>query len=303
MSRVDEALRRASGSTVESVQQTESAAASFHDFPVEDRRTVSARPPAPRGRELPKSSLVVPRTAGRYSLSSLAADVDGKTVIDADISPASVEEYRRLGTALHLMQTQSGIQALMVSSALPREGKTLTSTNLALTLSESYKKRVLLIDADLRRPSVHEVFGLPNTVGLADGLRGEGPISIPFIEVSDYLTVLPAGTADASPIAGLTSERMRTVVTDARARFDWVILDTPPVGFISDANVLASLVDGVLLVIGAGATPYAAITRAVSEFGRERIIGVVLNRVNHEVAGEKYYADYYDPRGQEADRT
>ena len=179
------------------------------------------------------------------------------------------------------MQSQTGIHTLMVSSALPRDGKTLTSTNLCLTLSESYKRRVLLIDADLRRPSVHEVFRVPNAVGLADRLRGEDPS--PFRNRGVGLPHdLPAGSPDAVPMAGLTSARMRTVITEARSHFDWVVVDTPPVGLISDANILSSLVDGVLLVIGAGSTPYPAVKRAVTEFGPDRIVGVVLNRVNDE---------------------
>jgi capsular exopolysaccharide synthesis family protein len=223
----------------------------------------------------------------------LADDVEGKVVIDSETSAASIEEYRRLATSLHLSQAQSGLRALLVSSALPRDGKTLTSTNLALTLSESYKRRVLLVDADLRRPSVHHVFKVRNTTGLADSLRSGGTVPLPLMQVSEHLTVLPAGPPDASPMAGLTSDTMRAIVADARRQFDWVIIDTPPVGLISDASLLASLVDGVLLVIGAGSTPYAAVKRAVDEFGADRIAGIVLNRVAPQNASNKYYADYY----------
>jgi Mrp family chromosome partitioning ATPase len=94
-------------------------------------------------------------------------------------------------------------------------------------------------------------------------------------------------------MAGLTSDTMRAILVDARRQFDWVIIDTPPVGLISDASLLASLVDGVLLVIGAGSTPYAAAKRAVSEFGADRIIGLVLNRVVPHSASKKYYGEYY----------
>ena len=303
MSRVDQALRRAGGRDA-GEREGEPESTRVEDFPAEDRRV-----PAVVAKTRPFVPATVPATpafVGAERLSHLAPTLDGKVVVDSQISGASVEEYRRLATALHLMQEVNGLRALIVSSALPRDGKTLTSTNLALTLSESYQRRVLLIDADFRRPSIHDVFGLPNAAGLADGLRGEGPISMPFVQVSPYLTVLTAGVFQGSPMAGLTSERMRNVMVEARARFDWVILDTPPVGVISDANLLASLVDGVLLVIGAGATPYAAIKRAVSEFGRERIVGVVLNRVTDDIARKTYYGDYYGDYhgvGGEASRT
>jgi Mrp family chromosome partitioning ATPase len=111
--------------------------------------------------------------------------------------------------------------------------------------------------------------------------------------VSEWLTVLPAGMPDHNPMAGLTSERMKGVLAEAAGRFDWVILDTPPIGLISDANLLAGLVDGVLIVIGAGTTDYTAVQRLISQVGRERIIGVVLNRVQEETAQLRYQRDYY----------
>ncbi|MEO6712175.1 MAG: CpsD/CapB family tyrosine-protein kinase [Mycobacteriales bacterium] len=299
MSRVDQAFRRASGrSAAEAFDDAASPEMGYDLFPAEERKKTVAMPDGRRARAA--SGPTAP--AGVPTPTHLGPEVGGKVVIDHATPGASIEEYRRLAATLHLMQAQKGLQALIVSSALPRDGKTLTSTNLALTLSESYKRRVLLVDADLRRPALHDVFGLSNVQGLADGLRATGPISLPFMQVSNHLTVLPAGRPDASPMAGLTSERMRDVIADARERFDWVIVDTPPVGLISDASLLASLVDGVLLVIGAGATPYDAVKRAVAEFGRERIIGVVLNRVVDDIARRGYYREYYQASGGAGER-
>ena len=198
-----------------------------------------------------------------------------------------------MAATLHQAQTERGLKTLMVTSAVPNEGKTLTATNLALTLSESYGLKVLLIDADLRRPSVHQIFRLPNSAGLSDGLRVEkGPL--PLIEVSPGLTILPAGRPDADPMAGLTSERMKAVLAEAASRFDWVIIDTPPVGLLPDAQLLARLADGVLVVIGAGRTPYTMVQRVINELGPERIIGTVLNRVEEtSVPANSYLRDYY----------
>lgn len=291
MSRVDQAFKRASGRTpAESVEDTDTALIRVDEFPAEDRRAATV---VHRSRQMSRSRETAPAES-EIRPAQLASEVGGKVVTDTETSWVSVEEYRRLATSLHLLQKEKGLRSLIVSSALPRDGKSLTSTNLALTLSESYKRRVLLIDADFRRPSLHKIFGLPNVGGLAEGLRGTGPISLPFVQLTNYLTVLPAGVTDNSPVAGLTSERMRSVVLDVQERFDWVIVDTPPVGLLSDANLLANLVDGVLLVIGAWSTPFDAISRAVSEFGRERIVGVVLNRVIDEASKKKrYYEGYY----------
>src|SRR5207302_3731106 len=104
-------------------------------------------------------------------------------------------------------QVQRGLKTLMVTSALPNEGKTLTIVNLALTLAESYRRRVLLIDADLRRPFIHEMFHLPNVHGLGEVLDSDGS-EIPFVEISDHLTILPGGHSE-KPMERLTSGAMR----------------------------------------------------------------------------------------------
>jgi capsular exopolysaccharide synthesis family protein len=180
----------------------------------------------------------------------------------------------------------------MVTSAIAGEGKTLTATNLALTLAESYKRQVLLIDADLRRPWVHEMFQLPNDNGLNDGVQAVDDRKIPLLRLTDHLTVLTAGRPDSDPMSVLSSERMKRVLAEASTRFDMVIIDTPPVALLSDAHLLATLVDTVLLVVQAGSTPLAAVKTAVEAVGRDRILGVVLNRADDVPAYEGYYAYY-----------
>src|SRR5690606_32348227 len=163
------------------------------------------------------------------------------------------------------------------TSAVPSEGKTLTATNLALTLSESYKRRVLLIDADLRRPWVHELFRLPNLTGLNDGVRSDVDRKVPLIRVTDYLSVLTAGRPDPDPMIVQTCERLRRILKDAAVAFDWVIVDTPPVAVLSDAHLLARLVDTVVMVVKAGSTQHPDMIRAIEAVGRDRSLGVVLN--------------------------
>lgn len=201
----------------------------------------------------------------------------GKLVTESAVQTAPVEQYRRLAARLHLAQAEAGTKVVMITSAVASEGKTLTATNLALTLSESYKRRVLLIDADLRRPWVHELFKIPNLTGLNDGVRADVDRKVPLIAISEYLSVLTAGRPDPDPMSVLASDRMRRILTDAARSFDWVIVDTPPVAVLSDAHLLARLVDTVVLVVKAGSTQHAAMTRAIDAVGRDRILGVVLN--------------------------
>jgi protein-tyrosine kinase len=211
------------------------------------------------------------------SIRPLDSDRSRKLVLNDELEPGSVEQYRRLAARLHLAQAEHGTKLVMVTSALVGEGKTLTASNLALTLSESYGKRVLLVDADLRRPGIHEMFGVPNFTGLNDGIRSSEERKVPVIRLTQQLSVLTAGRPDPDPMAVLSSDRMRRVLADAAATFEWVIIDTPPVALLSDAHLLASLVDTVVLVVRAGVTPLEAIRTATVAVGRDRILGVVLN--------------------------
>jgi Mrp family chromosome partitioning ATPase len=137
---------------------------------------------------------------------------------------------------------------------------------------------------------------LPSGPGLSDALDRREPNKLPVAMVSPLLAILPAGRATPDPMAGLTSSRMAAILEDAAAQFDWVIIDTPPVGLLSDARLLAAMADVALIVVGSGTTPCGAVQRAVDAIGRERVLGVVLNRADEKLAtgGEyHYYYGYY----------
>ena len=254
------------------------------------RQVVAVAPAAPPAAPAAPVAPVAP-VAPTWRFSEAYA---GKLVVSPGIPPVSLEQYRRLAGAMHALQVERSLTTLMVTSTLPSEGKTLTVANLALTLSESYARRVLLIDADLRRPMVHELFGLPNVAGLADVLRVErGPISV--LQVTPRLSILPAGRLDASPMAGLTSDRMRKLLDQSAAEFDWVLLDAPPVAGMPDASLVAGLTRAVLFVIQAGGTQHKLVERAMTELGREYIVGTVLNRVqDHAIPASAYFDKYYE---------
>jgi len=211
--------------------------------------------------------------------------------------PRSCEQYRRLAATLHQAQVEKSIRVVMVTSAVAGEGKTLTAANVALTLAESYGRNTLLIDADLRRPAVHELFAVPNVSGLSDGLRATAEQKLSLRRVSPRLSVLTAGQPDQDPAGLLTSESMRRIVEEAAAAFDWVVIDTPPVGLLADAKLLAAMVDTVLFVVHAASTPYPVVQRAIEALGRQRVMGVVLNQVEDErrLGQDKYYHYYYGP--------
>jgi capsular exopolysaccharide synthesis family protein len=302
MSRIEEALARARGG------KTEDAPAAIRPGDGEPR--FASEPGLPEG-EAPAApplvGLAPEELPLRESPQEPAIEIDGevrqeplseKLAVGTAGDPTTTEQYRRLAGRLYLAQAEHGTRVVMVTSAMPGEGKTLTATNVALTLAESYKRQVLLVDADLRRPWIHEMFKIPNLSGLNDGLRSEEDHKIPLLRLTDHLSVLTAGRPDRDPMSVLSSDRMKRVLQEASTRFDWVIIDTPPVALLTDAHLLASLVDAVLLVIQSGKTPLAAINKAVEAVGRERILGVVLNRADHAAVYHAY--DYYGTHGQAA---
>lgn len=219
-----------------------------------------------------------------------AADRD-KLVVGENLDPAVVEQYRHLAAAFHQAQKVSGVRTVTVTSALPSEGKTLTATNLALTLSESYRRRVLLIDADLRRPRMREMFGLPVSAGLTDALTSARGDRLPVHHITSNLWVLAAGRMVPDPMSLLVSPSMKQLLEEARESFDWVIVDTPPIAILPDANLLSAMIDTALLVVSARSTPYPMVQRAVEAIGAQRILGVVLNRA--EKIGPSGSYNYY----------
>jgi capsular exopolysaccharide synthesis family protein len=207
----------------------------------------------------------------------------------ADAHPGLTEQFRRLAATLHHAQQANNLRSVMVTSASPREGKTLTAINLALVLAESYRYSVLLVDADLRRPSIPNVMDIGVGSGLSETLVSQTDRKLALVPITSRLSLLPAGHAIANSIEALTSPRMKQILDEASSRFDWVILDAPPIGPATDARLLSQMVGGTLFVIHAGQSQCPDVERAISAIGREHILGVVLNAVEHVPASDYYY--------------
>lgn len=283
MTRLSDALKRAAETAgTPTAAPDEPTAATWEFAPVEtihvpDERVVPT--------ELPLMSDPNPGHAAAAPVTLAPAvavrvgDADrAKLVIGEDADPSVVEQYRHLAAVLHHAQKASGARSVMVTSAMPSEGKTLTATNLALTLSESYQRRVLLIDGDLRRPRLREMFALPPTEGLTDSLTGSDTGRLPVHQITPTLWVLTAGRVLPDPMGLLSSPAMKELLDDACDSFDWVVVDTPPIAILPDANLLSAMIDTALLVVSAQSTPYPMVQRAAQAIGTGRILGVVLNR-------------------------
>ena len=164
-------------------------------FDTDDRETAARQPLAQPAAAGPQEIAEVP--LGLFE--PFSDDVGEKTAVHANVNPVAREQYRRLAATLHHVQAERGLKAILVGSALAEEGKTLTAVNIALTLSESYRRRVLLIDADLRRPTVHHAFGFDNIVGLADALAAKEERRLPIV-ASLAAAVRAAGRDVRAPI-------------------------------------------------------------------------------------------------------
>ncbi|CAN5777027.1 hypothetical protein BH23CHL7_BH23CHL7_06380 [soil metagenome] len=208
-------------------------------------------------------------------------------------SPAA-ESFRSLRTNIEFCSVDSPLRTVLVASAAPGDGKTLVAANLAVVLAQAGKK-VLVVDADLRRPSAHLMFNLPNTHGLTTMLRSADASTAAGIQTTEVrgLSVLASGPIPPNPAELLGSDRMRTLLKTLTERYDLIILDSSPLSAVTDAAVLASAVDGTLLVVKARRTRRPAMRFALEALSRvnARVLGVVLNGVGKEVSGA--YQDYY----------
>jgi capsular exopolysaccharide synthesis family protein len=207
---------------------------------------------------------------------SIDAGMSHKIVLGSNMAFGAREQYRHLAATLHNAQAASGVKVIMIASAVGGEGKTLTAANLALTFSESYERRVLLVDGNLRRPALHLLFGHNSD-------DPEEHVSPPVAEkarlrrLTRLLDILTAESPSSDPMADLTSEHMEGALQNARETYDWIIIDTPAVLLVPDASVVASMVEGAVLVVKAESTPLDFVQRAVEAIGKKKTLGVLVN--------------------------
>jgi capsular exopolysaccharide synthesis family protein len=209
----------------------------------------------------------------------------------AATAPDSVaaEQFRLLRSRVEARAATARTQLIVVTSARLGEGKTTTCANLALSLAQDPQQRVLLIEADLRRPGLSGLFGIREEPGVVDVLTGSATIDEAMVPISGYhMFVLPAGAAERRLPEVLTSSVLRSLVDGLRPRFTRILIDTPPLA-MADTQELARIADGVLLVVHAGMTPQPALETAFQTLERDKIIGFVLNGVE-EVSGQYGYA-------------
>jgi len=225
------------------------------------------------------------------SLSSL----DRHLVSLLDPTSFEAEQYRRLRQHIEYLNTSRPLRVIAMTSAVASDGKTLTALNFAGTLAQAHDARILLIDADLRRPSVAALLGMQAVAG--PGLSGA--VQAPRGRLNDFvkrvggssLFVLPCGESRSDTYELLTSPRLLEVLDDAKRQYDYVVIDTPPIVPVPDGVLLAKAVDGYLVVVGANSTPRKLLAEALNLLDGSQVIGLIYNRDRRPLFG--YYHSRY----------
>ena len=222
-------------------------------------------------------------------------------IVEKKPKSIAAEAYRSLRTNIQYSSFDKKYQTLLITSSNPGEGKTTVAGNLALVLAQGESK-VLLVDCDMRRPSLHKKFKISNTYGISDLLVGKQKFEEATYKYNDNLTVLPGGKIPPNPAEMLASKAMTVFLEEMKKHFDYIILDTPPLQAVADAQILSTKADGTLIVVRAGVTKKDAVQNSVSIIKKVNgnIIGTVLNAAEYKK--DKYYYYYGDEDSRTARR-
>jgi capsular exopolysaccharide synthesis family protein len=288
MSRIHEALKKAEQERAMS-QPTREAAPSVLEAPLE-----------PAGVFTAAATMAAPASALPSSPESLLSRCrqtnwtpDPKTMLffSGEEHLAGMEEFRTLRSRLYQAREKQPLSKLLITSALPKEGKSFTASNLAQVIVRQHGRRVLLLDADLRNPQLHQCLGAEPGPGLCEYLRSESDeFSIIQRGPMENLFLIPAGRNTGNPAELLANGRLKFLLSRLETMFDWIIVDSAPAVPVADAALLANFCDGVLLVVRSNSTPIDAARKAKKEFAERNVVGVVLNGINPELSP---YANYY----------
>jgi len=240
------------------------------------------------------------RTAGFVSYDVSAERVEPHLIAISQPRSGSCEQFRSLRTRILQAGERLQMRAFVITSSGVGEGKTLTALNLAWMLAQSEGIRALIIDSDLRQPCATDYLGIDVPVGLSEVLGGEVSLQQAIVRLEPAgLYLLPGGRAREDVAEMLSGPTFARVITEARRMFDYIIIDAPPLGIFTDANVLISRADAALIVVRAGKTRYAQIDKLLEQLPRERVLGVVLNRAEDQPDASSYY---YQKRYNSRDR-
>lgn len=287
MSRIHEALKRA--------EEDRAAAQAVHLESVVPF-AVSATAPSVSPLPAPGSEFSYTTLLSRCAPSSWSPDTKTMLFYNSEQAPGT-EEFRTLRSRLYQLREKRPLKKVLVTSSLPKEGKSFVAANLAQALARQQGRRVLLIDADLRASRLHLALGTSATPGLSEYLLGEADeFGIMQRGTMENLLFIPAGRSTSNPAEMIANGRLSILLGQAEPLFDWIVIDSPPAVPVSDAGLIANHCDGVLMVVRSDATPSDVARKARAEFDDKLLLGVVLNGIKR---GSAEYSRYYGAYGKE----
>ena len=234
----------------------------------------------------------------RFQSLPVSLPQDSKLVCLTAQESFGAEKFRFLGVRLRQLQQSRPLKKLLITSTIPEEGKTTVAANLATILARRQQPKILLLEGDLRRPSLAKQFGLHSTPGLSEWLQGEPrPIKHIYRLEGPNLWILPAGRPPENPLELMQSGRLSELLNQLSVWFDWIIIDSPPILPLADTSVWARLADGILLVTREGTTKRRMLQRGLQALEKSRLLGAVVNSsVNTD------HSNYYQRYGRGAAR-
>lgn len=203
------------------------------------------------------------------------------------------EEFRTLRSRLYQLRTTQSLKTVLVTSTLSGEGKTFVASNLAQTLAQHHARRVLLVDADLRKPGLHDVLGTQATPGISEYLCGDSDELAVLQRPADNLFFIPGGKIVSNAAELIANGQFNRLLDRVGPAFDWIIIDSSPWALVSDASVIADACDGVLLVVQSASTPVELAQKVRQQLRSRRLLGVALNRVDERAGYSGYYYSTY----------
>jgi capsular exopolysaccharide synthesis family protein len=229
---------------------------------------------------------------GQFSSRQIAIPRENVLVSLQDSEGLAAEEFRFLGVRLEHLRRDRPLKKMLITSTIPQEGKSVVSANLACTLARNSQQRTLLVEGDVRRPALSQMFGLEPIPGICEYLKDERPLitSIYSLQDSD-LWFLPAGNAPKNSLELLQSGRLPAMLDLLTTWFDWIVIDSPPVIPLADTSVWMRLADGILLVVRQGITEKKQLERGLDALEQKKVIGAVLNGSKRPARRDYYYSN------------
>ena len=245
--------------------------------------------------EIAPGTAATPRDEGVDALAqcdslAITSPADGHLVALPDNESHAKESFHLLGVRLRHLRRQQTLKKVLITSTIPQEGKSVVSANLACTLSLSTHQKVLLLEGDVRRPTLSKIFGITNKPGLCDWLTGAKPLAKSLYRLEGPgVWLFPAGNGALNSLELLQSGAATAKIEQVMSWFDWVIIDSPPVLPLADTSVWTNMADGILLVTRQGVTHKRQLKRGLEALGTQKMIGAILNSAKNIAPTDYYY--------------